>query len=96
MISHNGKALFHGPLDRLYAATDFIHVVRATEKHFGKNKKRNLSLWRLKIPLTGDRLDRPFASKDFSIHVREKLSISIKTWNEGAKVDAKLDFQIPI
>ena len=26
----------------------------------------------------------------------QKQNISIVTWNEGAKVDAKLDFQIPI
>ena len=46
--------------------------------------------------LTRDVLDRPLASKEFIIHVHGQEHTSVETWNEGAKVDAKLDRQIQV
>ena len=46
--------------------------------------------------LARDDLDRPFASKEFIIHVLGQEHVSVKTWNEGAKVDAKPDLQIQV
>ena len=46
--------------------------------------------------LTRDKLDSPLASKGFIIHVHGREHASVKTWNEGAKVDAKLDRQIQV
>ena len=46
--------------------------------------------------LTRDDLDSPLAPKEFNIHVHGQEHTSVETWNEGAKVDGKLDRKIQV
>lgn len=48
------------------------------------------------IDLTRDDLHHPFATKEYIILVHGQEHVSVKTWNEGAKVDAKLDLHIQV
>ena len=85
---------FHDASDALYAPKAFNLHIRPTKTHFLKNMERHMSMQEYVTDLARDDLDRPFASKEFIIHVHGQEHVSVKTWNEGAKVDAKLDPQI--
>ena len=74
MIYHNGKACKH--YSTFLAIATMRHQISSStlgQQRNGSVKIWNeICLWRLKMDLTSYRLHRPFASKDFNIHVRTK------------------------